>query len=101
MGNGILTVSEVAKRKGTTRQAVYAAIESGALKATIAKVEVTGITEAAMNKWKPSPRSIRNAGRPRKQSRRYCPKCEASITETDVEAGYCTNCSAVLPNKKA
>lgn len=24
--------------------------------------------------------------------RRYCPSCEASITSTDEQAGYCTNC---------
>jgi hypothetical protein len=62
----VLTVSEVARRKKTTRQAVYAAITSGALKATKTRVEVTGVTEAAMNKWQPNPRSVKNAGRPRK-----------------------------------
>lgn len=26
--------------------------------------------------------------------RRYCPNCRASITDTDVEAGACTQCGA-------
>lgn len=28
--------------------------------------------------------------------RRYCPNCRASITDTDVEAGYCTQCQREL-----
>src|SRR5215208_445304 len=28
------------------------------------------------------------------QTRRFCGKCEASLTETDQTAGYCTNCRA-------
>jgi hypothetical protein len=26
----------------------------------------------------------------------YCPNCGAEITETDVEAGYCTQCKAII-----
>lgn len=63
--NGTLTVNEAAKRKGTTRQAIYAAIESGALRSTKAQVEVIGIKETDLAKWTPNPRSVKNAGRPR------------------------------------
>lgn len=84
----VLTVSEVAKRKGTTRQAVYAAIVSGALKATTMKVDVTGITQAQADKWQPNPRCMR-AGRPR---RTLCEGCRAEVTSADRQAGECTQC---------
>lgn len=29
-------------------------------------------------------------------NRIYCPQCEASLTETDFECGYCTNCGREL-----
>lgn len=29
-------------------------------------------------------------------SRTYCPQCEASLTETDLECGYCTQCGAEI-----
>lgn len=64
--NGTLTVNEAAKRKGTTRQAIYAAIESGALRSTKMHVEVIGVRETELAKWTPNPRSMKNAGRPRK-----------------------------------
>lgn len=31
---------------------------------------------------------------PLDEPRRYCPNCRASITDTDVEAGACTQCGA-------
>jgi hypothetical protein len=30
------------------------------------------------------------------QTRRFCASCEASLTETDQTAGYCTNCNEPL-----
>lgn len=34
------------------------------------------------------------------EPRRYCPHCEASITATDEQAGYCTNCRTLLKEKR-
>lgn len=38
----------------------------------------------------------RKGGRPRHSTRQYCGQCQASVTSTDVEAGYCTNCKVKL-----
>jgi len=34
-----------------------------------------------------------------KQEFAFCPACEASITTTDLDAGYCTNCNAPLSDE--
>lgn len=31
---------------------------------------------------------------------KFCPQCEASITETDVEAERCTQCSAPITTEE-
>lgn len=93
-------MSEAARRKGVSRQAIHYLIDKGKLEAvaqTVEKVE-----------WKVCPKSLaklkinpnmqgRNGRPPRKPSpRRYCPSCEASVTSTDEQAGYCTNCQQPL-----
>lgn len=65
----ILTVTEAAEIKGVSRQAIYTAIETGKLKATVTKVEVTGIRRSELDKFTPNERSVRNAGRPRRNGR--------------------------------
>jgi len=62
----ILTVTEAADIKGVSRQAIYTAIETGKLKTTTTKVTVVGIRRSELDKFQPNPRSVKNAGRPRK-----------------------------------
>lgn len=62
----ILTVTEAAEIKGVSRQAIYTAIETGKLKATETKIAVVGIRRTELDKFQPNPRSVKNAGRPRK-----------------------------------
>jgi excisionase family DNA binding protein len=65
----ILTVTEAAEIKGVSRQAIYTAIETGKLKATSTNVAVVGIKRSELDKFQPNERSMKNAGRPRREAR--------------------------------
>lgn len=41
----------------------------------------------------------KNAKRPRPMRWKLCPNCEGGLSETDKQAGYCTQCGASLRNK--
>lgn len=69
MASEILTVTEAAEIKGVSRQAIYTAIETGKLKTTQTKVTVIGIRRSELDKFTPNPRSVKNAGRPRRSGK--------------------------------
>lgn len=48
-----------------------------------------GLVECGCRRFQLSRRKPHNPS-----PRRYCPNCRASITDTDVEAGACTQCGA-------
>ena len=62
-----ITIADAAKIKGCTRQAVHAAVKRGDLIAApqIVQTKVWTVDKKSLSKWKPNPRSVKNAGRPR------------------------------------
>jgi excisionase family DNA binding protein len=65
----ILTVTEAAEIKGVSRQAIYTAIETGKLRSTPTKITVVGIKRSDLDRFQPNPRSVKNAGRPRREAK--------------------------------
>jgi hypothetical protein len=58
---------------------------------------VAMVNQKVHRDWCGSADKWRKGGRPRNPSpRRYCAGCEASVTSTDIVAGFCTNCNMPL-----
>jgi hypothetical protein len=66
-----ITIADAARIKGCTRQAVHAAVKRGDLLAApqIVQTKIWTVDKKSLAKWAPNPRSVKNAGRPRREAR--------------------------------